>query len=110
MGEHGLQMGTPPGRPGGATNHEPSVAELVKQLSEQSSALARKEVALAKLEMTGKAKQASPDSASEGAQRAAGMAKENPVIVAAGAAFVTGTLFGRLLGRRKYRNKARAKG
>jgi len=61
-------------------------------------------------ELTGKAKQASPDSASEGAQRAAGMAKENPVIVAAGAAFVTGTLFGRLLGRRKYRNKARAKG
>jgi nitrate/nitrite transporter NarK len=32
------------------------VAELVKQLSEQSSALARKEVELARLEMTEKAK------------------------------------------------------
>ena len=56
MAEHGLQMGTQPDRPGDATNHEPSVAELVKQLSEQSSALARKEVELAKLEMTEKAK------------------------------------------------------
>jgi len=41
MGEHALQRGTQPGRPGGATNHEPSVADLVKQLSEQSSALDR---------------------------------------------------------------------
>jgi uncharacterized membrane protein YqjE len=48
-------MGTQSDRAGG-TNPEPSVAELVKQLSEQSSALARKEVELAKLEVTEKAK------------------------------------------------------
>src|SRR5947199_10786538 len=41
---------------GGSTSQEHSVPELVKQLSEQSSALARKEVELAKLEMTEKAK------------------------------------------------------
>ena len=56
MAEHGVQMGTQPDRPGGTTKDEPSVAELVKQLSEQSSALARKEVELAKLEVTEKAK------------------------------------------------------
>lgn len=55
MAEHGVQMGTQSDRAGG-TNPEPSVAELVKQLSEQSSALARKEVELAKLEVTEKAK------------------------------------------------------
>jgi uncharacterized membrane protein YqjE len=48
-------MGTQSDRAGGA-NPEPSVAELVKQLSEQSSVLARKEVELAKLEVTEKAK------------------------------------------------------
>jgi uncharacterized membrane protein YqjE len=47
-------MGTQSDRP--AANPEASVAELVKQLSEQSSALARKEVELAKLEVTEKAK------------------------------------------------------
>src|SRR5947207_7170761 len=40
----------------GSTRQEHSVPELVKQLSEQSSALARKEVELAKLEVTEKAK------------------------------------------------------
>lgn len=55
MSEHGVKMGTQSDRAGG-TNPEPSVAELVKQLSEQSSALARKEVELAKLEVTEKAK------------------------------------------------------
>lgn len=54
MAEHGAQMGTQSDRP--AANPEASVAELVKQLSEQSSALARKEVELAKLEVTEKAK------------------------------------------------------
>jgi hypothetical protein len=48
-------MGTQSERAGG-TSHEPSLAELVKQLSEQSSALARKEVELARLEVTEKAK------------------------------------------------------
>jgi uncharacterized membrane protein YqjE len=37
---------------------EPSVSELVKQLSEQTSALARKEVELAKAELTEKGKRA----------------------------------------------------
>ena len=61
-------------------------------------------------ELTGKAKQASPDSATEGAQRAADMARENPLPVAAGASFVAGVIFGRLLGRRKYRKTVRGKG
>ena len=61
-------------------------------------------------ELTGKAKEASPDSATEGAQRAAGMVRENPLPVAAGASFVVGVIFGRLLGRRKYRQTARGKG
>jgi hypothetical protein len=56
MAEHGVQIGTHPDGAGGSTSQEPSVAELVKQLSEQSSALARKEVELAKAEMTEKAK------------------------------------------------------
>lgn len=38
--------------------HEPSVAELVKQLSEQTSRLARQEVELAKAELTEKGKRA----------------------------------------------------
>src|SRR5947208_10560485 len=37
---------------------EPSVAELVKQLSEQTSRLARQEVELAKAELTAKGKRA----------------------------------------------------
>jgi hypothetical protein len=41
---------------GGRVGKDQSVGELVKQLSEQSSALARKEVELAKLEVTEKAK------------------------------------------------------
>jgi ElaB/YqjD/DUF883 family membrane-anchored ribosome-binding protein len=60
-------------------------------------------------ELTGKAKEASPDSATEGAQRAADMARENPLPVAAGASFVAGVIFGRLVGRRKYRKLARGK-
>ena len=56
MAEHGVQTGTRRDGAGGSTKDDPSVAELVKQLSEQSSALARKEVELAKLEMTEKAK------------------------------------------------------
>jgi uncharacterized membrane protein YqjE len=55
MAEDGVQIGAQSDRAGG-TNPEPSVAELVKQLSEQSSVLARKEVELAKLEVTEKAK------------------------------------------------------
>src|ERR687888_1590183 len=42
----------------GAGNTEPSVAELVKQLSEQTSRLARQEVELAKAELSVKGKRA----------------------------------------------------
>lgn len=41
-----------------ATGAEPSLAELVKRVTEQSQALARKEVELAKLEVTQRAKRA----------------------------------------------------
>ena len=41
-----------------ATDHEASAAELVKQLSEQTSRLVRQEVELAKAELTVKGKQA----------------------------------------------------
>ena len=57
--------------------------------------------------LVGQARQVSPDSATKGAERAADMARENPVPVAAGASFVAGMVFGRLLGGRKYRKKAR---
>jgi ElaB/YqjD/DUF883 family membrane-anchored ribosome-binding protein len=60
-------------------------------------------------ELTGKVKEASPASASEGTQWAADMARENPLPVAAGAIFVAGVIFGWLLGRRKYRKTARGK-
>ena len=50
-------QGTPAtGRP--PTTEEQSVAELVKQLSEQTSRLARQEVELAKAELTAKGKRA----------------------------------------------------
>jgi MFS family permease len=45
-------------RDGGQGTAEPSVGELVKQLSEQTSALARKEIELAKVELTEKGKRA----------------------------------------------------
>ena len=47
-----------PERDGGTAVHEQSVSELVKQLSEQTSALARKEVELAKAELALKGKRA----------------------------------------------------
>ena len=47
-----------PERDGGTAVHEQSVSELVKQLSEQTSALARKEVDLAKAELALKGKRA----------------------------------------------------
>jgi MFS family permease len=43
---------------GPPTGGEPSVAELVKQLSEQTSALARQEIELAKVELVEKGKRA----------------------------------------------------
>jgi hypothetical protein len=55
MADHDVQIGTQPDASGRSTT-ESSVADLVKQLSEQSAALARKEVELAKAEVTEKAK------------------------------------------------------
>jgi uncharacterized membrane protein YqjE len=42
----------------GTQNHEPSAAELVKQVSEQTQRLIRQELALARLEIADKAKHA----------------------------------------------------
>jgi ElaB/YqjD/DUF883 family membrane-anchored ribosome-binding protein len=50
-------------------------------------------------ELLGKAKEASPDSAGEFAGQAASTAKDNPLPLAAGAAFVVGFLVGRLTRR-----------
>jgi len=60
----------------------------------------KQRVADKKDEVVGKAKEASPDSASQVAGQAANTAKENPLPFAAGAAFVAGFLLGRLFGRR----------
>jgi ElaB/YqjD/DUF883 family membrane-anchored ribosome-binding protein len=60
----------------------------------------RQSVADKKDEVVGKAKESSPDSASQVAGQAASRARENPLPAAAGAAFVVGFLLGRLSGRR----------
>ena len=60
----------------------------------------KQRVAAKKDEVMGKAKEASPDSAGQFAGQAATTAKENPLPLAAGAAFVAGFLLGRLSGRR----------
>src|SRR5437763_90289 len=110
-------------RPRGAGASERSVAELVKQLSDQTSRLARQEVALAKAELElkgkakrrieetkttlgekkqelrGKAEHASPEVAVSAASRAAGWARENSLPIAAAAAFAAGFLVGRLTSR-----------
>jgi ElaB/YqjD/DUF883 family membrane-anchored ribosome-binding protein len=59
----------------------------------------KQRVADKKDEVVGKAKQTSPDSASQVAGQALDRAKENPLPVAAGGAFVVGFLLGRLFGR-----------
>ena len=56
MAEHGVQTGRRPVGDRINTEEGTSIPDLVKQLSEQSSALARKEVELARLEVTEKAK------------------------------------------------------
>jgi ElaB/YqjD/DUF883 family membrane-anchored ribosome-binding protein len=76
--------------------------------SAQEKVSGAKDTAAAKgEELAAKTKEASPDSAAQGAQRATDMARENPMPVAAAGSFVAGVVFGRLLGRRKYRKKAR---
>jgi hypothetical protein len=77
----------------------------------QEKVAGAKQTAAAKSdELTGKAQEVAPDSATERAQWAAEKARQNPVPVAAAGTFVAGVVFGRLLGRRKYRKKMRAKG
>lgn len=56
MAEQRFQVQTDRQADSRSTQEDASVAELVRRLSEQSSALARKELELAKLEMTEKAK------------------------------------------------------
>lgn len=51
-------------------------------------------------ELTGKAREATPESASAGAHQAASTAKENPVPLAVGGAFAAGLVLGWLVGRR----------
>jgi hypothetical protein len=60
----------------------------------------KQRAAARKDEVVGKTKSASPDSAGQLAGQAAGTAKQNPVPLAAGGAFVAGFLLGRLTGRR----------
>ena len=60
---------------------------------------AKQRVAEKKEELLGKAKETSPESAGQFADQAATTAKENPLPVAAGAAFVAGFLLGRLTRR-----------
>ena len=50
-------------------------------------------------EFTSKAKEASPDSAGAGAEQVTAMAKENPVPLAVGGAFVAGLVIGWILRR-----------
>jgi ElaB/YqjD/DUF883 family membrane-anchored ribosome-binding protein len=50
-------------------------------------------------ELTAKAKDAAPDSASAGAQQAASTVKENPVPLALVGAFVAGIVVGRIISR-----------
>jgi ElaB/YqjD/DUF883 family membrane-anchored ribosome-binding protein len=82
----------------------------IKASAQQKLAEARQTASAKAEELRGKAKEASPDSATEGTQRAVNMAQENPLPVAAAGSFVFGLLVGRLQGRRKYRKMLRAKG
>ena len=50
-------------------------------------------------ELSDKAKEVAPESAEEGVQQAQRLAKENPVPMAIGGAFLAGMVFGRLLSR-----------
>ncbi len=80
------------------------MGETVEALAEKADVKAQarqkidelKQSALAKKqELVGKAKQASPDSASGGAQNVTAKARENPLPLAVGGALVVGFLLGR---------------
>jgi ElaB/YqjD/DUF883 family membrane-anchored ribosome-binding protein len=68
----------------------------VKAQAQAKVAETKQRVAGKKEEVLGKAKEASPESTSEFAGQAVSTAKENPLPVAAGAAFVAGFLIGRI--------------
>ncbi len=71
-------------------------AQAREKVEETKAALADK-----KDELLGKAREASPESASGAASAAADQARENPVPLAAAGAFVAGFLFGRVTKRRR---------
>ncbi len=66
-------------------------AQAKQRLEETKASVADK-----KDELLGRAKQASPESASEAATQVSHRARENPLPVAAAGAFVAGFLFGRI--------------
>jgi ElaB/YqjD/DUF883 family membrane-anchored ribosome-binding protein len=71
-------------------------AQAQQKVEETKAAVSEK-----KDELFGKAREASPESASSAASTAAAQARENPLPVAAVGAFVVGVLFGRVTKRRR---------
>lgn len=78
-----------------ALAHKTDVKAQAKQKVEETKAAAADK----KDELLGRAKAASPDSASEAANLASQKARENPLPVAAAGAFAVGFLFGRITKR-----------
>jgi ElaB/YqjD/DUF883 family membrane-anchored ribosome-binding protein len=81
-----------------------TVASLAAKSDVKSQAKAKVDQAKGRVserkdEVLGKARQATPDSASSAATQVKGAARENPMPVAIGAGFVAGFLLGRLTGR-----------
>jgi ElaB/YqjD/DUF883 family membrane-anchored ribosome-binding protein len=90
-----------------ATRHElgDTVADLVEKADVKTQVRHKLEETKTRLrekkrEMFGKAQQASPDQARTLAARGTHKAREEPLPVAVGGAFLTGLLLGRALGRR----------
>ncbi len=73
----------------------------VKAQAQQKIEETKATVAEKKDEILGKAREASPESASSAASSAADQARENPLPLAAAGAFVAGFLFGRVTKRRR---------
>ncbi|HTX29973.1 MAG TPA: DUF3618 domain-containing protein [Solirubrobacteraceae bacterium] len=71
-------------------------AQAQRKLEETKASVADK-----KDELLGKAREASPESASSAASAAADQARQNPMPLAAAGAFVAGFVFGRLTKRRR---------
>lgn len=75
----------------------------VKGTVQDKATAAKRMTASKRDEVARRAKEVSPESASEGAQRAVRAARENPARLAALGSFVAGIVFGRVLGRKKNR-------